>query len=254
MSAVYKDDQEDWLTVCLKYMLFVFNFLFWVGGAAVLGVGVWTLVEKSDYLSLLASSTFAVSAYILILAGGLVVVTGFLGCCAVIREQRSCLSTYFCFLLLIFLIELVAGVLAYVYYQRLSEELKQHLNQTMTENYGQPGQEAITVAVNRLQQDFKCCGSNSSHDWMMSVYISSNPEEDRVVPDSCCKTITPHCGRRDHPSNIYKVEGGCITKLEGFLADHLLVIGAVGIGVACLQICGMVFTSCLYKRIKMEAY
>ncbi|KAF0029754.1 hypothetical protein F2P81_018859 [Scophthalmus maximus] len=118
MSAVYKDDQEDWVTVCLKYLLFVFNFLFWVGGAAVLGVGVWTLVEKSDYLSLLASSTFAVSAYILILAGSLVVVTGFLGCCAVIREQRSCLSTYFFCLLFIFLIELVAGVLAYVYYQR----------------------------------------------------------------------------------------------------------------------------------------
>lgn len=30
MSMVYKDDQEDWLTVCLKYLLFVFNFLFWV--------------------------------------------------------------------------------------------------------------------------------------------------------------------------------------------------------------------------------
>ncbi|XP_045927759.1 tetraspanin-11 isoform X5 [Micropterus dolomieu] len=214
MSAVYKDAQEDWLMVCLKYLLFVFNFLFWVGGAAVLGVGVWTLVEKSDYLSLLASSTFAVSAYILILAGSLVVVTGFLGCCAVIREQRSCLSMYFFCLLVIFLIELVAGVLAYVYYQRLSEELKQHLNQTMTDNYAQPGKEAITLAVDRLQQDFKCCGSNTSHDWM----------------------------------------GGCITKLEQFLADHLLVIGAVGIGVACLQICGMVFTSCLYKRIKMDPY
>ncbi|KAI3366728.1 hypothetical protein L3Q82_009399 [Scortum barcoo] len=227
MSAVYKDDQEDWLTVCLKYLLFVFNFLFWVGGAAVLGVGVWTLVEKSDYLSLLASSTFAISAYILILAGGLVVVTGFLGCCAVIREQRSCLST-------------------------LSEELKQHLNQTMTENYAQPGKESITLAVDRLQQDFKCCGSNNSHDWMASVYISSQLAEGRVVPDSCCKTITPLCGKRDHPSNIYKVEGGCITKLEQFLADHLLVIGAVGIGVACLQLAGAVLTACfiylLYKE------
>lgn len=64
-----------------------------VGGAAVLGVGVWTILEKSDYLSLLASSTFAVSTYILVLAGGLVVITGFLGCCAVIREQKRCLST-----------------------------------------------------------------------------------------------------------------------------------------------------------------
>nr|XP_020455268.1 tetraspanin-11-like isoform X1 [Monopterus albus]XP_020455269.1 tetraspanin-11-like isoform X1 [Monopterus albus]XP_020455270.1 tetraspanin-11-like isoform X1 [Monopterus albus] len=253
MSAVYKGDQEDWLTVCLKYLLFVFNFLFWVGGAAVLGVGIWTLVEKSDYLSLLASSTFAASAYILILAGSLVVVTGFLGCCAVIREQRSCLSVYFVCLLLVFLIELVAGVLAYVYYQRLSEELKQHLTQTMTENYAQPGKETITLAVNSLQQDFKCCGSNNSHDWMASVYISSKQAEGRVVPDSCCKTITPYYwGRRDHPSNVYKVEGGCITKLERFLADHLLVIGAVGIGVACLQLAGAALTACfiylLYKE------
>lgn len=254
MSAGYKDDKEDWLTVCLKYLLFVFNFFFWLGGAAVLGVGVWTLVEKSDYLSLLASSTFAVSAYILILAGSLVVLTGFLGCCAVIREQKRCLSAYFFFLLLIFLIELVAGVLAYVYYQRLSEELKQHLNQTMIENYAQPEKDAITLAVDRLQQDFKCCGSNNSRDWTLSAYIISKQSDKRVVPDSCCKTITPFCGRRDHPSNIYKVEGGCITKLEKFLADHLLVIGAVGIGVACLQVCGMVLTCCLYKRIKMDPY
>ena len=33
MSAAYKDDREDWLTVCLKYLLFVFNFLFWVSGS-----------------------------------------------------------------------------------------------------------------------------------------------------------------------------------------------------------------------------
>lgn len=57
-----------------------------------------------------------------------------------------------------------------------------------------------------LPVQFKCCGSNSSHDWTMSVYILSKPAEGRVVPDSCCKTITPHCGKRDHPSNIYKVE------------------------------------------------
>ncbi|XP_077356867.1 tetraspanin-11 isoform X1 [Festucalex cinctus] len=252
MSSAYKDGEEDWLTVCLKYLLFVFNSLFWVGGAAVLAVGVWTLVEKSEFLSLLASSTFAVSAYILILAGALVVLTGFLGCCAVIREQRSCLSTYFFCLLLIFLIELVAGVLAYVYYQRLSEELKQHLKQTMTDNYDQPGKEAITLAVDKLQQEFKCCGSDSFQDWTSSVYISSKRADGRLVPDSCCKSVTPDCGVRDHPSNIYKVEGGCITKLEHFLADHLLIIGAVGIGVACLQLAGAILTACfiylLYKE------
>lgn len=38
-------------------------------GAAVMAVGVWTLVEKSGHSAALASSTFAASAYILIFAG-----------------------------------------------------------------------------------------------------------------------------------------------------------------------------------------
>ncbi|XP_070126982.1 tetraspanin-11 isoform X1 [Equus caballus] len=233
--AQYKAEQDDWLSVYLKYLLFVFNFFFWVGGAAVLALGVWTLVEKSGYLSVLASSTFAASTYILIFAGALVMVTGFLGFSAIIREDRSCLSTYFCLLLVIFLVELVAGVLAHMYYQRLSDELKQHLTRTLSENYGQPGAAAITTSVDRLQQDFKCCGSNSSADWQHSAYILSPEAEGRQVPDSCCKTVVVRCGQRAHPSNIYKVEGGCLTKLEQFLADHLLLMGAVGIGVACLQ-------------------
>uniref|UniRef100_A0A4W2CN13 Tetraspanin 11 n=4 Tax=Bos TaxID=9903 RepID=A0A4W2CN13_BOBOX len=252
--AHYKVEQDDWLTVYLKYLLFVFNFFFWVGGAAVMAVGVWTLVEKSGYLGVLASSTFAASAYILIFAGALVMVTGFLGFGAVIREDRGCLSAYFCLLLAIFLVELVAGVLAHVYYQRLSDELKQHLTRTLAENYRQPGAAEITASVDRLQQDFKCCGSNSSADWLQSSYILSPEAEGRRVPDSCCKTVVARCGQRAHPSNIYKVEGGCISKLEQFLADHLLLMGAVGIGVACLQICGMILTCGLHRRLQLHFY
>ncbi|XP_069484392.1 tetraspanin-11-like isoform X2 [Ambystoma mexicanum] len=252
MTHLYKEEDEDYSIICLKYLLFIFNFLFWMGGAAVMAVGIWTILEKSDFLSLLASSTFIVSAFILLFAGGLVMITGFLGCCAVIREQRSCLSTYFSMLLLIFLIELVAGILAYVYYHKLGEELKLHLNRTMMENYEQPGKEHVTQAIDQLQQDLKCCGSNSSADWLNSTYIRSTL--DRVVPDSCCKTTTVKCGSRNHPSNIYKVEGGCITKLETFLADHLLIIGAVGIGVACLQLHGSFLNYCLRQRIKMDIY
>lgn len=56
-----------------------------------MAVGIWTLVDKSDYISLLSSSTYTVAAYILIGAGAIVVVTGMLGCCATIREQRGLL-------------------------------------------------------------------------------------------------------------------------------------------------------------------
>ncbi|KAG7246557.1 hypothetical protein CRUP_028001, partial [Coryphaenoides rupestris] len=62
-----------------------------VAGGVVMAVGVWTLVEKSDYISLLSSKSYAASAYILVLAGAIVMVTGVLGCCATFKEQRRLL-------------------------------------------------------------------------------------------------------------------------------------------------------------------
>lgn len=40
-----------------------------------------------------------------------------------------------------------------LFHLQVSEELKQHLNLTMTENYAQPGKDDITLAVDKLQQD-----------------------------------------------------------------------------------------------------
>jgi len=57
------------------------------------------------------------------------------------------LSVYFCSLLSIFFPLLSLS--------QLSEELKQHLSKTMTENYAQPGKESITQSVDRLQQDVR---------------------------------------------------------------------------------------------------
>ena len=56
-----------------------------------MAVGVWTMVEKSDYMSLLSSSYYSISAYILIAAGGIVIMTGIIGCCATLKEMKSLL-------------------------------------------------------------------------------------------------------------------------------------------------------------------
>ncbi|KAM8938981.1 CD151 antigen isoform 2-T2 [Pelodytes ibericus] len=250
----YNEKKETCGTICLKYLLFTFNFFFWLAGLAVMAVGVWTLVQKSDYISLLPSSTYAATAYILVIAGAIVMVTGILGCCATFKERKSLLKVYFFLLLCIFILEILAGILAYIYYQQLNAELKQSLKDTMTMKYKQPGQEKVTGAVDKLQQEFKCCGSNNSKDWEDSIWIKSPESEKRLVPDSCCKTVTNSCGVRDHPSNIYRVEGGCITKLESFIRSHLLIIGAVGLGIASVQLFGMIFTCCLYRSLKSEPY
>ncbi|KAK7877052.1 hypothetical protein WMY93_032244 [Mugilogobius chulae] len=236
-------------TICLKYLLFLFNISFVLAGGALLAVGVWTLVEKSDYISLLSSSLYSASAYLLIVAGVILIFTGLLGCCATLKEIKSLLIVYLVLLLSLFLMEIIAGILAFINYHELDEELQQNLKQTMQQKYHQPGQDSVTQAVDRLQQEFKCCGSNSSADWADSLWIQDRSNQ-RLVPDSCCKTPGELCGRRDHPSNIYRLEGGCIQKLELFILSQLQILGALSIGIACLQLLGMLFTCCLYKSLK----
>ncbi|XP_053741634.1 CD151 antigen isoform X1 [Synchiropus splendidus] len=247
-------------TICLKSLLLIFNVLFWLAGGAVLVVGVWTLVAKSDYISLLNSSFYTTSTYLLIAAGCVVIVTGIIGCCATLNERRSLLIVYLVLLLCIFLLEIIAGVLAFIYYQKcfpfcsqVDNDLTDNLKLTMQQKYQQPGEEALTQAVDKLHQEFKCCGSNSSADWADSLWIKSDTNH-RLVPDSCCKSPSHLCGLRDHPSNIYKVEGGCIMKLEEFILDQLYIIGVVGGGIAFLQLLGMMFTCCLYRNLKDEPY
>lgn len=56
MGKIYKDEQDDWITVCLKYLLFVFNFLFWVSSS---NVSSYTL--ETSFLFLLRATVLNMS-------------------------------------------------------------------------------------------------------------------------------------------------------------------------------------------------
>lgn len=59
-----------------------------MSGVGVAAVALWTVFLKHDYISLLPSSNYVVGTYVLLLAGLLAIIGGFLGCCGVWREQR----------------------------------------------------------------------------------------------------------------------------------------------------------------------
>ncbi|XP_012372885.1 tetraspanin-11 [Octodon degus] len=101
---------------------------------------------------------------------------------------------------------------------------------------------------------FKCCGGNSSPNWQHSFDIPSQEAPHHQGSESCCKMVVALYGQWVHPSNIFKVEGGCITKLEQFPADHLLRLGAVGIKVAYMWICGMIFKCYLHQKLQQHFY
>uniref|UniRef100_A0A672TBA3 CD81 protein-like n=1 Tax=Sinocyclocheilus grahami TaxID=75366 RepID=A0A672TBA3_SINGR len=101
---------------CVKYLLFVFNFIFWLMGSLVLAVGLWLRLDPNT-VSLLGEGgpdTFFIGVYILIAAGGLVMLVGFFGCCGAVRESQCLLGLFFACLLVIFGAEVAAGVFGFL--------------------------------------------------------------------------------------------------------------------------------------------
>ena len=79
----------------------------------------------------------------------MIVVTTIFGCWGLNRGSHKLVLFYACLLALIFVIELSAGILAYIYRGQVSGELAQNLEQKFKVEYGVNNE--TTVAVDHLQ-------------------------------------------------------------------------------------------------------
>jgi len=240
---------------CLKATLLAFNFIFILGGAVAMAVGLYTVLMKMEYVAILQTSEYMAIIFLLIIAGALVLITGVLGCIGAIQKNQKLLTVYFVLLVVIFLAEFVAGILAYTYRESIEEKLTDDLKSHLNKNYNRTGYESLTAATDKMQQEFQCCGVEDYLDWQDSYFIKQKTTELKT-PTSCCKTVSDDCSKSDHPSNIYRVLGakkmGCLSQLIDYFKNHLFILCITGISVALLEILVMVLSCCLKKSIKKE--
>ncbi|KAG7226795.1 hypothetical protein INR49_014144 [Caranx melampygus] len=114
---------------CVKYLLFVFNFVFWLSGLLVLAVGLWLRFDPETVELLTdddAPDTFFIAVYILLGAGSLMMVVGFFGCFGAVRESQCLLASYefFTCLMIIFGAEIAAGVFGFMNKEQIVEEVQ----------------------------------------------------------------------------------------------------------------------------------
>ncbi|XP_044540503.1 tetraspanin-1, partial [Gracilinanus agilis] len=104
----------------LKVIMIIFNFLIFLCGAALLGVGIWVSVDGPSFLKIFgpvsaSAMQFVNVGYFLIAAGCALLVLGFLGCYGAQKESKCLLLMFFSILLIIFIAEIAAAVVALVY-------------------------------------------------------------------------------------------------------------------------------------------
>uniref|UniRef100_A0A8C4CL62 Tetraspanin n=1 Tax=Denticeps clupeoides TaxID=299321 RepID=A0A8C4CL62_9TELE len=153
--------------ICVKYLLFVFNFIFWLSGSLVLAVGLWLRFDP-DTSTLLSENgspeTFFIAVYILIIVGGVMMLVGFFGCCGAVRESQCLLGLFFACLLVIFGAEVAGGVFGFLHKEKVIDEVQSFYREALANN---------TAIVNVYKKVLNCCDPTEQS-------LCPNPDDNEV--------------------------------------------------------------------------
>ncbi|XP_028908420.1 tetraspanin-16 isoform X3 [Ornithorhynchus anatinus] len=179
----------------LKMMMFVFNGIIFLGGLALLSLGVWVKVDGGSFVKILGASAPQLiqlinMAHLCIALGSFLLFMGFLGCCGAVRESKSMLLLFFIAVLIIFIAEMTCAVVILAFSSLTDifvERMKIWAVKTLREDYGV--QDDITSVWDTTMKELNCCGFNNYTDFNGSRY--QEKKETSEYPVSCCSGNAP---------------------------------------------------------------
>jgi len=248
-----------YISGCVKYTMFFFNFLFWLSGLLLLGIGVYAALDKwSSGEAFKLQTIFDVMfniGFLLMIIGGIVFLVSFAGCIGALRENMCLLRFYSLCLLIFFLAEMTLLALSFIYPNKLTEFLETELSEKLIQSYRDDLD--FQNLIDLVQQDFECCGISSEgyRDWSKNEYFNcterkeDNPSVERCgVPYSCCHAqpdgslVNLMCGfevqaLKDTSDVLMKINiRGCIPTIQTLIENNLYTVGGVAIGIALSQL------------------
>ncbi|XP_056158199.1 CD63 antigen [Lampris incognitus] len=226
---------------CVKFLLFFFNFIFWVCGLALIILGI--LVQVAVHNTFMIHDASASVAPLVVIGVGVVIFfIAFFGCCGAWKENYCMVTTFSVLLLLIIIVEIGAAIAGYIFRGKISDVVQDTLTEMIT-NYNNSTDE-FRATVDKMQKDLKCCGFNGSSDW--KIFSSSG----NSVPDSCCVNVTKNCGVGTMTDAGKVHQEGCRDAVEEVLQKNIQWVIVAVLVIAFLQIMGIVFSCMLMRGIR----
>lgn len=201
-------------------------------------------------------------ALILMIVGVLMFFLTFCGCVGSLRENICLLQTFCICLTILFLLQLVAGVLGFVFSDKARGKVTEMLNSGMKHYRDDLDLQNL---IDYGQTEFNCCGGISYMDWSQNIYFNcseENPSHERCsVPYSCCllvkneTVINTMCGHgmqnKDYLSaGEFINTNGCIDKVVNWIHSNLFLLGGIALGLAIPQLVGIVLSQVLISQIQ----
>ncbi|KAJ8269748.1 hypothetical protein COCON_G00123550 [Conger conger] len=262
MAKRRRTTQEDFSFVSpvVKYLLFIFNFIFWVIAVVMVSIGIYARAMKHAEAAL--SYLSVDPAILLMVAGVLMFLITFCGCVGSLRENICLLQTFCVCLTIVFLLQLAAGILGFIFSDKARGKVTEHINKAIVHYRDDLDLQNL---IDFGQKEFSCCGGIIYTEWSQNVYFNcteENPSRERCsVPYSCClqskdqSVINTMCGHGIQQLDYQKAgafihTSGCIDTLVNWIHSNLFLLGGVALGLAIPQLVGMLLSQILINQIR----
>lgn len=230
---------------CIKYLLFLFNLLFVISGIALIVTAALIQTFYASYLDFLGSQ-FLSAPMLFIIVGVVIFLVAFFGCCGAVKESNCMMMTFSLFLIIIFICEVAGGITAYILIGDLNATVSRFMGEAI-DKYDPVKDDGFKTTWDFAQHEGHCCGVKSYQDWFNNTAYAAKD----AVPDSCCKEDTIGCG--SNISDVSKIyTDGCLPELVSTLKHKAGIFAGVGIGLAIVQLIGIVFACMLAKAIRVS--
>ncbi|KAL2715539.1 CD63 antigen-like [Vespula squamosa] len=200
-------------------------------GLAILVVGILMHINLNNYQEAVKDNV-TVPSMTFIVIGSIIFVIAFFGCCGAIRESHCMTITFASFLLTIFIIQIAVAIYAFVVFRESNVNIYDTYKEVFYNYWTSTTQREI---VDMVQSNLKCCGVDSFDDFKN---IGNH-----TIPPSCCE-LMQHC------SESMSFQTGCASALKSFLIYAGKVLGGIAIGIAAVELIGIIFALCLAQSIK----
>ncbi|XP_072905221.1 tetraspanin-18-like [Hemitrygon akajei] len=237
----------------MKNVTIIFSILISLSGCALLAIACLLLLYPAgpeDIMSI--SNVIFVGTLYAIALSTVLLILGILGSIAAFRESRCLLMVCFLLILLMCMLELTAGIAAFLFRNRLT---KKYFEDDLGTYYtGDNGTNAYTKSSNSIMIGFKCCGVSGPNDFLNAInFILFNPTYD--VPEACCKRNKT--AQNEEILNVvqciageskYINTQGCFDIFAPRMEKIFYLAGGLSIWILIIEICVMIFAIWLFQR------
>ncbi|KAG5885181.1 hypothetical protein JTB14_000944 [Gonioctena quinquepunctata] len=239
---------------CVKYMIFVANFMFVLVGFLLISIGTTIKTIYSDFDVFLVGH-FSNASNLAIAVGIMICIVSLFGCIGAIKGSVCLVNTYALMLFLVLILEVAVSIAAYAMRSNITWKVRKQMYESM-DYYKDP---STAYLWNATQYNLQCCGVEGPYDWMYYrsqynfEYIFQNPDVyaengtdsmiEYAVPDTCCRDEKCMDTR-----SVYK--RGCLNQISRIVSECALLLGIGAMCIAFIQVLGVIFAHLLARSIR----